>query len=40
MATVSSILAWEALHGQRSLVGHGPWGDKEVDMIGHGRYTM
>ena len=26
----SSILTWES-HGQRSLVGHSPWGRKESD---------
>ena len=31
MATHSSILAGE-FHGQRSLVGHSPWGRKELDM--------
>ena len=31
MATHSSILAWES-HGQKSLVGHSPWGPKELDM--------
>ena len=30
MATHSSILAWES-HGQRDLVGYGPWGCKESD---------
>ena len=30
IATHSSILAWE-FHGQRSLMGYGPWGDKESD---------
>ena len=29
--THSSILAWR-IHGQRSLVGYGPWGHKELDM--------
>ena len=32
MATHSSILAWEILYGQRSLVGYSPWGHKELDM--------
>ena len=32
MATHSSILAWKKSHGQRSLVGHSPWGCKELDM--------
>ena len=31
MATYSSILAGE-FHGQRSLMGHSPWGCKELDM--------
>ena len=31
MATHSSILAGES-HGQRSLVGHSPWGHKESDI--------
>ena len=26
MAAHSSILAWKKLHGQRNLVGYGPWG--------------
>ena len=26
MASHSSILAWKKLHGQRNLVGSGPWG--------------
>ena len=30
MATHSSILAWE-IHGQRSLVGYGPGGHKELN---------
>ena len=30
MATHSSILAGES-HGRRSLVGHGPWGRRELD---------
>ena len=30
MATHSSILAWR-IHGQRSLVGHSPWGCNESD---------
>ena len=30
MATLSSILAWR-IYGQRSLVGHSPWGHKESD---------
>ena len=30
MATHSSVLDWE-IHGQRSLVGCGPWGRKESD---------
>ena len=30
MATHSSILAWEILYGQRSLVGYSPWGHKEL----------
>ena len=29
IATHSSILAWET-HGQRALVGYGPWGCKRV----------
>ena len=33
MATHSSILAWENLHGQRSLAGYSPWGRKESDTI-------
>ena len=33
MATHSSILTWEILHGQRSLVGYSPWGHKESDTI-------
>ena len=32
MATHSSILAWIQSHGQRSLVGYGSWGHKEIDM--------
>ena len=31
MATHSSILAGQS-HGQRSLVGHSPWGGKELDV--------
>ena len=31
MATHSSILAWRT-HGQRSLVGYSPWGQKESDI--------
>ena len=31
MATHSRILSWNS-HGQRSLVGRGPWGHKEWDM--------
>ena len=31
MATHSSILAW-GIHGQRSLAGYSPWGQKEVNM--------
>ena len=34
MATHSSILP-EKSHGQRSLVGHCPWGSKELDMTEH-----
>ena len=36
MATCSS-LAWEIAwtHGQRSLVGHSPWGHKESDVTEH-----
>ena len=30
-STHSSVLAWRT-HGQRSLVGYGPWGLKESDM--------
>ena len=30
VATRSRILAWQS-HGQRSLVGYGPWGPKELD---------
>ena len=30
MGTHSSILAWK-IHGQYSLVGHSPWGCKELD---------
>ena len=30
MATLSSILVWK-IHGQRSLVGYGPWRQKELD---------
>ena len=30
MAMHSSILAWRS-HGQRSLVGYGPWNQKESD---------
>ena len=30
IATHSSILAWR-IHGQRSLVGYSPWGDKDSD---------
>ena len=30
MATHSSVLAWR-IPGQRSLVGHSPWGHKESD---------
>ena len=29
----SSIVAWETLHGQRSLVGCSPWGRKESDTM-------
>ena len=32
MEALSSILAWEISHGQRSLAGHSPWGRKELDM--------
>ena len=28
MATYSSILVWRILHGNRSLVGHSPWGSR------------
>ena len=31
MATHSGILAWR-IHGQRSLAGYSPWGQKESDM--------
>ena len=31
MATHPSILAWE-IHGQRGLVGYGPWGSKELEV--------
>ena len=31
IATHSSILGWEP-HGQKSLVGYGPWSHKELDM--------
>ena len=31
MATHSRILAWR-IHGQRSMVGYRPWGQKELDM--------
>ena len=34
MALHSSILAWD-FHGQRSLVGYSPWGQKESDMTEH-----
>ena len=34
MATHSSILP-EKYHGQRSLVGHCPWGSKELDTTEH-----
>ena len=42
MATPSSILALENPHGQRSLVGYSPWGQKQSDMTKHstGAYTM
>ena len=30
MTTHSSTLAWKS-HGQRSLIGHSPWGHKESD---------
>ena len=30
MATHSSILTWEILHGQRSLVGYSPWGQSQT----------
>ena len=30
MGTHSSILAWR-IHGQKCLVGHSPWGHKELD---------
>ena len=30
MVAHSSILAWR-IHGQRSLVGYSPWGDKDSD---------
>ena len=36
MATHSSILAWK-IPWQRSLVGYGPWGHKELDMTEHTR---
>ena len=29
MATQASILAWKS-HGQKSLLGHSPWGQKRV----------
>ena len=32
IATHSSILALENLHGQRSLVGYSPWSHQESDM--------
>ena len=31
MATHSSIIAWEIPWTQGSLVGHSPWGHKELD---------
>ena len=42
MATHSSILASES-HGQRSLVGYSPWGQKELDMterLAHTQKTL
>ena len=38
MATHSSILAVKS-HGQRSLVGYGPWDGKELDMTEHARWN-
>ena len=35
MATLSSILAQEKSHGQRSWVGYSPWGCKESNMTEH-----
>ena len=35
MATHSNTHAWENPHGQRSLVGYGPWGCKEMDTTEH-----
>ena len=32
MMTHSSIRAWR-IHGQKSLLGHSPWGHKESDTI-------
>ena len=34
MATYSGILAWRT-HGQRRLVGYGPWGHTELDVTEH-----
>ena len=31
MTTCSNNLAWE-IHGQRGLVGYGPWGSKELEV--------
>ena len=38
MATHSSILVWW-VSGQRSLVGHSPWGHKELDVMGATEHT-
>ena len=39
MTTHSSMLAWE-IHGQRSLVGYGPWCHKESDTTERLTHTL
>ena len=39
MATHSSIFAWE-IHGQRSLAGHSPYGQKESDTSEHTQKSL
>ena len=39
MATHSNILDWES-HGQRNLVGYGPWGRKSRTRLSEFHYTI